>query len=200
MSNSVSISPGNTKMGAIPSVSLPAGKTCPHDCPCFPDCYARRLCAMRPTMRNAYENNFEIWRDDPDSYFDAVRKAAAITRFFRWHVSGDMPNESYFENMVVIAQALPKTDFLCFTKRYGIVNAWVAAHGLPPRNLHLIFSAWRNYPMENPFSFPVCRVLYKDETPASGQQLCTGNCTACALTDCGCWTLQKGETICIPKH
>lgn len=197
---SVSVSPGNGKMGPIPSVSLPAGKTCPHDCPCFPDCYARRLCALRPAMRGAYETNFEILQSNPQAYWQAVSDAVALTRYFRFHVSGDIVDEIYFENMVRIARHHPQTDILCFTKKYSIVNAWVAAHGMPPENLHLIFSAWRNYPMENPFSFPVCRVLYKGETPASGEQLCSGNCTQCATHDTGCWTLQQGDTICIKKH
>lgn len=197
---SVSISPGNTKMGAIPSVSLPAILTCPEDAPCFPDCYANRYCKLRPNVKTAYETNFEIWRDDPNSYFDAVRKAAAMTRFFRWHVSGDIPDKSYFANMIGIALDFPKTDFLCFTKRYGLVNNWCKGCGLPPKNLHLIFSAWPEYPMENPFAFPVCRVLFKGDTSENDWLLCPGNCTECAIHEGGCWGLQNGQTIAIHKH
>ena len=40
--NQVSISKGNNKMGAIPSVSLPPITTCKHCESCAKDCYAAK--------------------------------------------------------------------------------------------------------------------------------------------------------------
>lgn len=196
----VSISPGNSKMGTIPSVSLPPVETCPHDAPCFHDCYARRLCAMRPTMKTAYETNLQIWNTDPAAYLEAVDNAIKMTRYFRFHVGGDIPDRRYAAMIWTLAKHHPQTEILCFTKQYEICNETVRKCGLPPRNLHLIFSAWPGKEIENEFDFPVCQVLFKGQTPDPSWKLCTGNCTQCALTDCGCWTLQKGETIAIPKH
>lgn len=196
----VSISSGNSKMGAIPSVSLPPWRTCRKDAPCYRDCYANRYCKLRPNVKATYETNYEILKSDPDAYWKAVSDAVKMTRFFRFHVAGDITDENYLLHMVAIALANPQTELLCFTKQYEIVNAYVSKCGDPPKNLHLIFSAWRGLPMENPFSFPVCRVLYKSETPDIGQKLCGGNCTQCAIHDGGCWMLQKGDTICIRKH
>ena len=42
INTNIKISPGNSKMGAIPSVSLPAIKTC-RDCKCKEKCYAAKL-------------------------------------------------------------------------------------------------------------------------------------------------------------
>ena len=50
----VKISKGNSKLGAIPSVSLPAGKTCRNDCECSNKCYAKKLERLRKTVREAY--------------------------------------------------------------------------------------------------------------------------------------------------
>ena len=53
INTNIKISPGKSKMGAIPSVSLPAIKTC-RDCKCKEKCYAAKLERLRPTVRNAY--------------------------------------------------------------------------------------------------------------------------------------------------
>ena len=47
LENKISISPGNQKMGFIPSVSLPPVVTCAHGCTCAKKCYAAKLC-QRP--------------------------------------------------------------------------------------------------------------------------------------------------------
>ncbi len=49
---SVKFSPGNAKMGSIPSVSLPAIRTCVR-CECNQKCYAAKLERLRPTVRVA---------------------------------------------------------------------------------------------------------------------------------------------------
>ena len=196
----LSISHGNIKMGHISSVSVPPILTCPHDAPCFKECYARRMLNYRPTCKGAYENNFEIYKADFDFYMNSVKEAARNQRFFRWHVSGDIVDRPYFDGMVQIALELRTTQFLCFTKKYAIVNEWLAAHGELPGNLHIIFSAWKDYPMENPFSIPVCQVIEKNETPEESWVLCGGNCTECANVCGGCWGLKTGDTVCIYKH
>ena len=46
--NRISVSAGNTKMGAIRSFSLPPIQTCPKRCPCADKCYAAKICRLRP--------------------------------------------------------------------------------------------------------------------------------------------------------
>lgn len=63
----ISFSGGNIKMGAIPSISLLPIVTCPGACfeTCAGKCYAAKIAALRPTVRDAYarrhgQRNFKI--------------------------------------------------------------------------------------------------------------------------------------------
>lgn len=215
------VSHGNSKMGSIPSVSLPAGVTCRSDCECCRKCYAKKLERFRPSVHAAYQSNLALLKSDPDTYWREAEAAVMTSRFFRFHVSGDIPNESYFLRMVRIAQRNPHCEILCFTKKYDIVNRYLrssalvssqpvgsdaiiapqATPALPP-NLHIIFSAWRNLEMENPFGLPEAHVRYRDgsTTANADAKACGGNCTECAVTDCGCWTLQPGQQVVFNEH
>ena len=113
----VKISNGNAKMGAIPSVSLPAGVTCRSDCECSKKCYAKRLERMRPSVRQAYKHNYDLLNSDPNTYWREVEASIMMSRFFRFHVSGDIPDATYFEHMVDIARTNTHCEILCFISR-----------------------------------------------------------------------------------
>lgn len=196
----VSISPGNTKMGAIPSVSLPPVITCPTGCPCAAKCYAAKLCRLRPNVRNAYARNLEILYKDPVDYWTQVRAAAAKTKYFRFHVSGDIPDPVYFLDIILTAVQIPDTQFLVFTKRYSIVNAWLDSKGKLPDNLHLIFSEWDGLELDNPHNLPTAAVIFKGQEPRDDWKVCPGNCSECAARGVGCWELKPGETIAFYEH
>lgn len=123
-----------------------------------------------------------------------------MERFFRWHVSGDIVDIDYLRHMVKIAEELPHTMFLAFTKQYDIVNQFVAEGGSIPNNLKIIFSAWKGFPMNNPYDFPTSEVIFKDTEIQDSWKICGGNCSTCACRGVGCWELQKGETIAFYKH
>lgn len=125
-----------------------------------------------------------------------------LSRFFRFHVSGDIPDSAYLEQIVCIAQRNPHCQILCFTKKYGIVNDYLARGEPLPSNLHLILSAWTGLEMRNPYSLPEAHVRYKDgsTTARLDAKECGGNCSECACTDSGCWTLQKGEQVIFNEH
>lgn len=197
----ISISKGNIKMGAVPSVSLPPVITCPKGCPCAAKCYALKLCKLRPTVREAYARNLRVLQADPAAYWVQVKAAAVTSRFFRFHVSGDIPNAEYFAEMVRLAAELPHTHFLAFTKNYPIVNAHIAANGELPENLHLIFSEWgEGWAVPNPHNLPTAAVIFKGCEPRESWKICGGNCTECASCGIGCWELKKGETIAFFEH
>ena len=196
----ISISPGNAKMGAIPSVSLPACITCNPAAPCFAKCYAAKIERIRKQSRNAYARNLEILRDDPGAYWLQVKAAAMVTRYFRYHVSGDILNMEYFYNMVTLAEELPHTTFLTFTKQFNIVNEYLNGGGTIPANLKIIFSNWGAWKCENPHNLPTCEIIFKNTTPADNWKICGGNCTDCACRGVGCWELKNGETIAIYEH
>jgi hypothetical protein len=196
----ISISPGNSKMGAIPSVSLPPVVTCPKGAPCAKKCYAAKLCRIYSTVRNAYQRNLDILNNDFNGYFEQVTKAARMTKYFRWHVSGDIPNYSYFANMVDVAKQLPTTQFLAFTKNYDVVNSFITYDEKLPDNLKIIFSEWDGLTIDNPHNLPTAAVIFKGAKPAPNWKICGGNCAACACQGVGCWELKQGETIAFYEH
>ncbi len=203
------ISKGNSKLGDIPSVSLPAGITCREDCECGTKCYAAKLERLRPNVKAAYRHNLEVLEKDPETYWREVEAAIMMARFFRFHVSGDIPNAEYFEKMVEVAKRNRHCEILCFTKKYDIVNnfiynGWAHRHTMPliPKNLHIIYSAWRNLLMKNPYGLPEAHVRYRDGSTTASEKAkeCGGNCTDCAVTNEGCWTLGVGEQVVFNEH
>lgn len=197
----VSISKGNIKMGAIQSVSLPAIKTC-RDCLCKEKCYAAKLERLRPSVRNAYQRNLDILLNDPEAYWREVEAAVMTNRYFRFHVSGDIPTIDYLRRMIDVANRNQHCEILCFTKRYEYVNQLLAEGVELPDNLHLIFSAWVGLEMVNPFNLPEAHVRFKDGSTTARVDAvpCGGNCTECATTDGGCWTLKHGEQVVFNEH
>ncbi len=196
----LSISTGNTKMGAIPSVSLPPVITCPSGCPCAKKCYAAKLCRIYPTVKKAYQNNLDILTENPTDYWQQVNQAVKTTRFFRFHVSGDIPDFTYLCNMVWTANKNPETHFLAFTKKYDLVNEYVRnCRELPP-NLKIIFSEWEGMETPNPHNLPTARVIFRGQQPEPNAKICGGNCSECACQGVGCWELKNGETIHFYEH
>lgn len=196
----LAVSGGNAKMGVIASVSLPAGITCRKDAPCASKCYAMRMEMRRANIGTAYARNLALWATDPASFERQATAAAYMQRFFRWHVSGDIPSAAYLDMMVRVANTCQRTEFLAFTKRFELVNAWIDQHGALPKNLHLLFSAWPGLKLDNPHSLPVAAMVPKGTDPADNWQVCGGNCTDCCCRGCGCWALKPGETICFREH
>ena len=196
----ISISHGNRKMGEIPSVSLPACVTCNPDAPCFKECYAAKIERIYKTAAAAYNRNLDVLNNDWDSYWAQVRGAVSMTRFFRFHVSGDIPNAAYFKEMVITARQYPNTTILAFTKQFDIVNHYIDVFGPLPNNLKVIFSNWGAWKCNNPYKLPICEIIFKGEKPADQWKICGGNCTECACRGVGCWELKNNETIAIYKH
>lgn len=197
--NKISISAGNAKMGAVPSISLPPVLTCAENCTCAKKCYAARMCRIRKNVREAYNKNLEVLNADPEAFWLQVKVAAMMTRYFRYHVSGDIVNADYLANMCKLAEELKGTTFLAFTKKYELVNEYANAHAIP-ENLKLIFSEWPGMTMENPHSFPVAHVIFKGCEPAEDWKICGGNCAECACRGVGCWELKQGENIAFYEH
>jgi hypothetical protein len=197
----VKISSGNSKMGSVPSVSLPSIKTC-RQCACQSKCYAQKLERLRPAVRNAYQHNLEVLINEPETYWREVEASVMMSRFFRFHVSGDIPTAEYLANMVAVAGRNSHCEILCFTKRYEMVNEFIEQNGELPSNLHMIFSGWIGLDMVNPFSLPEAHVRYRDgfTTACANAVECGGNCTECALTEGGCWNLQKGQQVVFNEH
>lgn len=196
----VSISKGNAKMGAIPSVSLPPIVTCKNCGTCAKKCYAMKLCRIYPSVKKAYNNNLEILKEDRNAYFQQIKASAMMTKYFRFHVSGDIIDTDYLDRMCKLARELKGTQFLAFTKNYEDVNAYFENHR-KPQNLKLIFSLpFDGCNINNPHNLPTAAVILKGNQPKDNYKVCGGNCTECACKGVGCWELKKGETIAFYEH
>lgn len=200
----VHISKGVTKLGAdIPSVSLPPICTCRKDAPCAKKCYARKGRWCFSHNRSLLQKNIDIWREEPKLFQRDVISAAFHSRFFRWHSSGDIPDMKYLEMMVDTANKLPFTQFLCFTKKYEMVNEYLDIHNSFPKNLCVVFSAWGSFIPENPYQLPMAYVRFKDESvnhiPGNAIQ-CNNYCGDCVMSGCSCWDLKPGESVCFNEH
>lgn len=200
----ITISRGNRKMGAIPSVSLPPVITCAPGAPCVKKCYACKMCRLYPSVRASYQRNLDALNENWDEYWRQVRAAVAKAKYFRFHVSGDIPCGLYFCDMIHTAKENPHCEILCFTKQYNIVNTWLDQHGEGlPENLHIIFSLWDtpwNVRVNNPHDMPKSAVIFKSGGGAAYDKVCGGNCYECACQGVGCWELKKGETIAFYEH
>lgn len=200
----VHISRSNQKLGAgIPSVNLPPCTSCRQNAPCYDKCYARKGHFVFKNVRNAMAENFAIWKNEPDRYESDLKIAAWPSRFFRFHSAGDIPDAAYLRMMVRIANELPQTHFLAFTKQYELVNAYISAYGPFPTNLSIVLSAWGDSFMpENPHNLPVAYVQLKNKSctiPDDAMQ-CSGYCGNCVHGRKNCWTLKSGESVVFKEH
>lgn len=213
----VKISVGNSKLGNIPSVSLPAVKTCADNVPCAKKCYAVRMEKRFSAVKASYENNLCAYLENPAQYFRDIEKyiAAKNPLAFRWHVSGDIPNMEYLLGMIKIAEKFPHTRFLAYTKKYALINEYVRPQyfndgvcridGIP-HNMIIRYSKWDGYNMENPYRMPVAYVALKrgnvDAIPETARKCPhyiaeNWNCIDCAKAFCGCY---GGCDVVLPEH
>lgn len=196
----VHISRGITKLGQnIPSVSLPPGITCREGAACSKLCYARKGRFAFRHNKELLQRNLDVWRNDPEGYERDITIAAFTSRFFRYHSAGDIPDSSYIEMMVRVANACPCTSFLCFTKKYELVDKYITENGQLPENLNIVYSAWGDIVPENPYNMPVAYIRFKKSDtyiPENAVQ-CSGYCGECVQTGKSCWDLKRGTGDCV---
>lgn len=194
----ITISEGNRKMGYLPSFSTSPGVTgsCPINCN---GCYAMKMERIYTSVRKSYANNLQMAVMHMKETFQAISNYLAAFRpvLFRWHVSGDIMNTAYLENMIKLAAAHPETQFFAFTKQYKIVNKYLDSAGPIPENLKVIFSGWVGLPMKNPHGLPEAWMQDGTETrvPADAMH-CPGDCQSCQK----CAWIENGQSVVFEKH
>jgi hypothetical protein len=206
----VTISEGNTKTGALPSISLPPVFTCNPEADCTKGaCYMLPLLKLRPSVFKAYNKNYKSFQIHPNLYFEAINEWINIKQpnFFRWHVSGDIPNLDYLERMLMISDAHPGTSFLCFTKQYHLVEKWLSEgvfcsdNQQFPENFSMVVSAWPKLEIPKSLgSLPKAWYLNPsnlDSRIPDNCLKCPGNCETCGM----CFELHKtGRDVCFKHH
>lgn len=125
----VRISAKNSKLGNIPSFSLPSISACPGaTSECKKICYAAKIERIYKNAAKAYEINMAAI-DDP-AFVPTL--AAEITNLvkkkhtdtFRWNVSGDITNIKYLLNMKQIMMHFPNITFYAYTRNWALPN-WI---------------------------------------------------------------------------
>lgn len=198
----VYIAKGNHKTGdAVPSVSLIPVYNCPNSKACQSLCYDLRNDCCYPGCRDKRAVNAAILEADPERYFREISEAVAAFKFFRYHIGGDIVNTYYLEKMIWVAEQNPHCEFLTFTKCFDIINNYLDTKEFP-KNLHIIFSAWVGQTMDNRHNLPTSNPLFANgsTTAHDGAVFCSNNCTNCAKTGCGCWTMKNGDEVIFPAH
>lgn len=200
----MNISLTNSKLGdKIPSLNLPPILTCRADAPCKKGCYACHGTWLYSNVKNSLKNNLDEFMNDPNKFFNDIINALngdIMYKYFRWMSSGDIVNETFLQGMIKVANETPQTRFLCFTKKFEIVNKYLDSNELP-KNLKIVFSGWdKNFIVNNPHNLPMAYVYFKDTTRNADIDEyaipCVGHCSECK----GCWSLQNGQTVYFNQH
>jgi hypothetical protein len=196
-----------TKMGKIPSVSLPTKESCNRyvrkgldvtleypEC-YYTGCYARKIEALRPRYRALLNQNYEEWFYYPERYKHSIEGYLLYknVEYFRWHVAGDIPwynEDRYYKMMCDIAVKFDQVRFLCFTKKYN------EAHEKHPRNLKMIWSQWPDMDMPPvPPTVGIAYLLGKEEKPERGSE-CNGKCDVCL----SCFDSEERKVVYFKRH
>ena len=201
------VKPGNSKVSEfVAVVNMVAGFTCPADAACRNGCYALKGRYLFSNVNLPQWRNLYFFNNDPVGFFNQIEKELTEAdnlrpwRWFRWHESGDIVNYDYFCHMVDIARKFKNINFMCFTKKYSIVNQWIDENGKLPNNLTVIFSIWGCYGMGlNKHNLPCAYVagVGNEELIPTTAQSCTGSCKDCGFK---CWKLKKRQSVVFDKH
>jgi len=200
MNEQISISPGNSKLGRTPNISLPPHTTCELDAPCRKDCYANNHAyRLYPQARAAWDRNLLIWEHNPEDYEAQLRDYLSGrffkdgTRYFRWHVGGDIPDFQYAVMVNRIAEVFPDTAFLIYTRRNWLDGEEPWPGEPQPQNLFVLRSQWIGEDVDTEERKFI--VLEKKAPVPMDGFLCPGKCEGCRE----CWMMHS-HPIYIHKH
>lgn len=201
LKESVSISDGNMKDAGV-NTSLPPVISCPNCSSCRKKCYGNKSYNMYPSVKRAWDSNFEIAKNNLEKYKTDVnsnlQKRRKKVKFFRIHVSGDFFSQEYYNAWIQIARENPETVFFAFTKNFDLT------FGKLPDNFKILISAFQgmddiNIKKINKLSkkFPVAEAGDIEIKTITRRFQCHGNCTECGFV---CASLRNGEAVHFDLH
>jgi hypothetical protein len=128
----LNVSPKNTKLGAIPSFSLPSITSCPGaTAECKSICYAAKVERIYKNAEKSYQINLEGIKD-PKFVEQLVIKLTKLSTkkknpmtTFRWHVSGDINDIAYLYKMESVMKQLPSVTFYAYTRNWAL-KGWMS--------------------------------------------------------------------------
>ncbi len=118
-----SLGRGNSKVGRLPTFSLPSRFTCPGATPwCIEHCYALRFERMFDNCRRAYTRNLVLtW--DPGRFVQVMDVLLPPdSPWLRIHVSGDFYSAAYANLWRRICETRPHTRFWAYTRSWTVAS------------------------------------------------------------------------------
>ena len=140
-------------------------------------CYSNRYSKLRPSLENVLIRNTELLTKN-DLTFEDIPVINAL--YFRFNSFGELYNEQYLYNLILICEKNPDTMFALWTKRRKMVIRFNRCN--LPNNLILVYSEPIindvNWVLEFPFDkqFTVVDKTYIGDKNCSKQCL---NCLKC---------------------
>jgi len=180
----------NSKLGVIPSFSLPVLKTCPGKTEfCSRLCYGLKGRFTRQRIRELVQNNLEASRQ-PDFVERMIREILkAKPEAFRLHVIGDFYSVEYVEKWLEIADRLPDVKFFGSTRSWrvlGLRDAVTRLRDLP--NLYLRASIDLSHLDQPSHSWGVWSIEGKGD-PCPHDYGLADNCITCKK----CWQTKDSD-------
>lgn len=215
-SDFINFSDRNEKTGPCVNFNFPIEYTCDHTC----ECYKKKICYASKGRYNfkdnqaRYTENINFFNNQTsDVFIKAVQIAIDFFGYsrFRYFTCGDIPSARFIDCIVQIAKNNDNVKFWLYTKKYKLVNNWIAENGNFPENLVLVFSHWMNedgsyFHMENPYKLPLSEFIPygKEELKEKVTHICPCSdpsvFATCATCEHPCYKLQKGETMALLEH
>lgn len=132
-------------------------------------------------------------------------------KLWRYFTCGDIADSRFLQVMVRLAENNPSVKFWSYTKKYEIVNNWIAKNGKLPQNLRIIFSHWLNddgsyFPMSNPYNLPTSEFipLGREDLVKTVTHVCPCSdpsvVATCATCDHPCYDLMEGQSMALLEH
>ena len=190
---------GNTKVGLVPTFSLPARFTCPGASAwCLKHCYAWKLELLRPAIRRAYSRNLLLSWDAERFVRVMLDKLPSAVPLVRIHVGGDFYHAAYADAWLRICRAMPRTRFWGYTRSWAVPDllpSLETLRALP--NLQLFASVDAGMPTPP----PGWRVAWVQGDPRAKGLLCRhqqGQAQSCL--DCGHCFSRSGMDVIFRIH
>ena len=186
---------GNTKVGLVPTFSLPARYTCPGATNwCLKHCYAWRLEVLRPAIRRAYARNLMLSWDAERFVYVMRRTLPAAVPLVRIHVGGDFFHRTYVEAWIRLCKAMRRTKFWAYTRSWSVQSLRPFLEELRELpNVHLFAS------VDPEMSSPPAewRIAWvKTDSRALGLHCRHQEGIASSCLDCGyCFSNKQGDVI-----
>jgi len=189
------ISEKNSKIGAIPNISLTPGVSCVPGIPCVSTgCYALKAYNRYPNVRKAWDENLAYYKENSVKFFtdlSSYLRENSCERF-RFFVGGDFVDEEFYFLSAAVARVYSETKFLAFSKRYNY------DYSKRPENLQIILSVWPGWTLPENTDLPWAWLECDPRRPKTDFFMCGGSCSECSHQ---CWyAINSRFPVVFPKH